>query len=77
MAMNNYEKIKNMNIDEMANMFFMTKPKGCGFCMGAYMGCLRQASCVQAIKDWLKSTNPPADYENGNNKKWNGDSAGH
>lgn len=65
--MNNFEKIKNMNIDEMAEMFFYTKPKGCGFCEGAYMGCLRQADCIQAIKSWLKSTKAPAGYNNNRN----------
>lgn len=77
MTMNNYEKIKNMNIDEMANLFFFVKPKGCGFCEGQYMGCLRQAGCIQAIKEWLNGTKPPADYEKYSNKKWNGGSDGH
>lgn len=77
MTMNNYEKIKNMNIDEMANLFFFVKPKGCGFCEGQYMGCLRQSGCIQAIKEWLKGTKPPADYEKYSNKKWNEGSDGH
>ncbi len=70
--MNNYEKIKNMSVDEIAEMLFQVKPKSCGFCMGAYMGCLRQVNCVQSIKEWLMSTKAPADYEKHSNKKWNG-----
>ena len=77
MTMNNYEKIKNMNINEMANLFFFVKPKGCGFCEGQYMGCLRHSECIQAIKEWLKGTKPPAEYEKYSNKKWNGGSDGH
>lgn len=51
----NYERIKAMSVDEMAKFFAEMKPKGCGLCMGSYMGCLRQVSCKQSIKDWLLS----------------------
>lgn len=54
----NYERIKAMSVDEMANFFAEMKPKGCGLCMGVYMGCLRQVSCKQSIKDWLLSDKP-------------------
>ena len=50
----NYERIKAMSVDEMANFFAEMKPKGCGLCMGVYMGCLRQVSC----KNWLLSDKP-------------------
>lgn len=43
----NYERIKNMTVEEMAEFFSTMKPKGCGLCMGVYMGCLRQVSCKQ------------------------------
>ena len=39
----------------MAEFFATMKPKGCGLCMGSYMGCLREVSCTSAIKDWLLS----------------------
>jgi hypothetical protein len=50
--MNNYEKIKNMTIKEMAELFATSKPKCCGLCHPK-MGCLREVSCTGAIKDWL------------------------
>lgn len=54
----NYERIKAMSVDEMANFFTEMKPKGCGLCMGVYMGCLRQVSCTNSIKEWLLSDKP-------------------
>lgn len=54
----NYEKIKNMTLDEMAELFATTKPKTCGMCIGAFDGCLRQVSCKQSIKHWLMSNKP-------------------
>lgn len=56
--MNNYERIKTMSIDKMAEFFANMKPKGCGLCMGQYMGCLRQVSCKSSIKEWLLSDKP-------------------
>ena len=56
--MTNYERIKAMSVDEMAYFFAEMKPKGCGLCMGAYMGCIRQVSCIQSIKEWLLSNKP-------------------
>ena len=56
--MNNYERLKTMSVDEMAEFFAYMKPKGCGLCMGAYMGCLRQVSCTESIKEWLLSDKP-------------------
>ena len=53
--MNNYERLKAMSVDEMAEFFAYMKPKGCGLCTGAYMGCLRQVSCTESIKEWLLS----------------------
>lgn len=46
----NYERIKNMTVEEMAELFATTKPKTCGMCTGAFDGCLRQVSCKQSIK---------------------------
>ncbi len=53
--MNNFERIKLMNIDELAKLLSITHPKSCGMCIGAYEGCLRQVCCEQSIKVWLES----------------------
>lgn len=66
--MNNYERIKSMTVDEMAELFNSSKPKCCGFCMGYYMGCLRMIDCKNAIKDWLMSDRPPVFLNNKNFK---------
>lgn len=55
----NYERIKDMTIEEMAELLSTIKPKACGMCIGVYDGCLRQVSCKQSIKEWLNSNKPP------------------
>lgn len=61
--MNNYEKIKSMSIEELAELFATMKPKGCGLCMGVYHGCLRQVSCKGSILEWLMSNKTPRKLE--------------
>lgn len=55
--MNNYEKIKSMSIEEMAEYFaYGRKPKACGFCIAGNGGnCLIQVSCHSAIQQWLQA----------------------
>ena len=50
----NYEKIKSMNIDEMAKYYATHLPKCCWMCAGTKNGCLREISCVSGIKQWLQ-----------------------
>ena len=50
----NFEKIKEMSIEELAALFSTVHPKCCGFCNGQYMGCLREVSCKSGIKGWLE-----------------------
>jgi hypothetical protein len=53
--MNNYEKIKKMTIDEMAEYHAEHVPKTCWMCTGTKNGCLREISCKSGIKQWLES----------------------
>lgn len=46
--MTNYEKIKNMSIEEMANCFFIK-----GFCTNR--GCDGSDLCEECIAKWLES----------------------
>ncbi len=66
----NYERIKNMTVEEMAEFFSSSKPKCCGFCMGVYMGCLRESDCKSAIKSWLKSDRAPCFLDDKKQKLW-------
>ncbi len=68
--MNNFEFIRNMNIDELAELLSIIKPKACGFCMGQCTGCLREVSCKSAIKDWLNSNRPPQYLDRVKEAKW-------
>lgn len=52
--MNNFEKIKNMTLDEMALYFATRLPKSCHLCLGQKTGCLREVSCVSGIKGYLQ-----------------------
>lgn len=52
--MNNYEKIKQMSLDEMAEYYATHLPKCCWMCTGMKNGCLREISCVSGIKQWLQ-----------------------
>lgn len=51
--MNNYEKIKQMSIDEMVEYYAKHKPRACHMCTGMKNGCLREISCISGIKSWL------------------------
>lgn len=53
--MNNFERIKNMSIDEMAKYYATHLPKCCHMCTGMKSGCLREVSCISGIKSWLES----------------------
>jgi len=52
--MNNYEKIKNMSIDEMAEFF--SERFGCYLCPQSLKECstLKPRPCDEILKDWLK-----------------------
>lgn len=55
--MNNYEKIKKMTIDEMAE-FLIVDHGICADCVAfkiCYGGLYGQGSCYQRIKQWLES----------------------
>lgn len=67
--MNNFEKIKSMSLDEMADFFSSTKPKACGLCIGQYTGCLREVSCKGAIKEWLQDSRPAQFLDNRRSEK--------
>lgn len=50
--MNNYEKIKSMSVDEMAE-FFHSKG-GCLYCVDENNSdCNAQRGCIDGIKQWL------------------------
>lgn len=51
--MNNYEKIKQMTVDQFAKFLATKKPRACCLCSGQEMGCLRMIDCKQGIKQWL------------------------
>jgi hypothetical protein len=49
----NYEKIKNMNIDEMAE--YLSNIAGCAFCIYEFeQDCNQAVGCVCSIKQWLE-----------------------
>ena len=50
----NFEKIKNMKLDEMAKLYATQIPRACWMCTGKTSGCLREISCVSGIKQWLQ-----------------------
>ena len=56
--MNNYEKIKNMTVDEMAGCIKSNMLNECKFCIYSN-GCLattyQRKSCLDGIKKWLLS----------------------
>ena len=49
----NYEKIKQMTVDEMAECFSNTA--GCGFCVYEFTECNSAVGCIQGITQWLLS----------------------
>lgn len=49
--MTNYEKIKEMSIDEMAALFSVA----CGFCVCACEPGNCSLSCKEGVKKWLES----------------------
>lgn len=51
--MTNYEKIKNMSIDEMAD--FIDNDNCCACCIYAYKGCSLSKDCRNGIRQWLES----------------------
>lgn len=51
--MTNYEKIKNMTIDEMADMI-CNQQTGCGCCRH-YIDCVQSRNMGLGIKKWLES----------------------
>jgi hypothetical protein len=51
--MNNYKRIKNMNIDEMAE--YLSNRAGCAFCIYEFeQDCNQEVGCVGSIKQWLE-----------------------
>lgn len=53
--MNNLEKLKNMNVDEMTDFIFgMVETADCIVCP-AYDKCVSGLGCKINIKNWLKS----------------------
>lgn len=57
--MTNYEKIKDMSIDEMADNIYINSKDECDFCTYHYPGCIifgiTVELCKKGIKKWLKS----------------------
>lgn len=51
--MNNYEKIKNMTVDEMAE--YISKTPNCGKCTLAELDLACHCECSKGIKQWLLS----------------------
>ena len=51
--MNNYEKIKNMTVDEIAE--WLSNRAGCCFCIYEFTECNEAIGCVDGIKQWLLS----------------------
>ena len=49
--MNNYKKIKQMTVDEMAE--FLSNRAACGFCIYEFDECNEAIGCVEGIKQWL------------------------
>lgn len=49
--MNNYEKIKQMTVEEMAEFLFNNA--ACGFCIYEFDECNEAIGCVEGIKQWL------------------------
>lgn len=49
----NYEKIKNMTVDEMAEYLF--NRAGCSFCVYEFTECNEAIGCIEGIKQWLIS----------------------
>ena len=53
--MNNFEKIKNMTLDEMAKFIYLINPMYCTDCP-AYNIC-KGGECVKTLKQWLQQEN--------------------
>jgi hypothetical protein len=51
--MNNYEKIKNMTVEEMAE--YISKSSNCGKCTLADLDLACHCECSKGIKQWLLS----------------------
>ena len=51
--MNNFEKIKNMNIDEMAEWIINIEPLHCRNCPANKI-CFGEMDCKRTIKQWLQ-----------------------
>lgn len=49
--MNNFKKIKQMTIDDLA--FWLSNRAGCCFCIYEYTDCNQAIGCVEGIKQWL------------------------
>lgn len=53
-----FEKIKEMNIEEMADMIYKNVTYDCDFCVYEHPSCrkkYRGVPCVKGIKAWLES----------------------
>ena len=48
----NYENIKSMSVDEMAEFFFATK-NSCNSCVAKLEKCSTKPDCKKDIKQWL------------------------
>jgi len=51
--MTNFEKIKNMNIEEMTNFF--NANSSCDMCSNNHSVCSSEIRCVEGIKNYLES----------------------
>ena len=49
--MTNYEKIKNMSVEEMVDFMVLVNASGCDCCKGICAG----MSCNDGFKNWLES----------------------
>ena len=47
----NYERIKNMSIDEMAE--YLSNRAGCCYCVYEFTECNSAVGCIQGITQWL------------------------
>jgi hypothetical protein len=50
--MNNYDKIKNMTVDEMAE--YISKSSNCGKCAFLELNFACHCECSKGIKQWLE-----------------------
>lgn len=52
--MNNYEKIKSMTIEEMAEFFYCCSDMSCNYCTAPQKCKGNQEECLKGHEQWLK-----------------------